>query len=95
MSRGQVPAQQEAAVNPFPTEQLKMLKEIQETMDKRVLGFEEHTKERNEKLSDRFQALGLKQQGSPAGNAGSQKEKSEERDNHATEAGGQDITPPE
>ena len=95
-SEGQVPVQQEAAVSPFPTEQL--LKEIQESIkvsNERSLGLEEQMKEGNKELSDRIQELELKVQRSPVGNAGSQEEKSGKRVNHATEAGGQEITPPE
>ena len=95
-SEGQVPAQQEAAVSPFPTEQL--LKEIQESikvLNEKSLGFEEQLKEGNNKLSGRLQELELKVQRSPVGNGGSPEDKSGERVNHATEAGGQEITPPE
>ena len=52
-------------------------------------------KEETKKISDRLQALRLKVQRSLVGNAGSQEEKSGERDNHATEPGGQELTPPE
>ena len=76
-SESQVPVQQEAAVGPFPTEQL--LKEIQESikvLNERSLGFEEQLKEGNNELSDRLQELELKVQRSPVGNAGSPEDKS-------------------
>ena len=50
-------------------------------------------KEDNKKLSDRLQALELKQQRFTV--TDSQEEKSDERDNHTTEARGIEITPPE
>ena len=91
-SEGKVPAQQEEAeVNqlPLPIAQLReLLKEMKDETIKKL-------KEYNKKLSDCLQALELKQQGSPVGNVGSQEEKYGERDNHATEAGGKEITPPE
>ena len=52
-------------------------------------------KEGSTKLSDRLQALELKVQRCPVRNTGPQEEKSGERDNHATEVGEQEITPPE
>ena len=94
-SEGQVPVQQEAAVSPFLTEQL--LKEIQEAikvLNEKSLGLEQ-MKKGDKGLSVRIQELELKVQRSPVGNAGSQEEKSGKRVNHATEAGGQEITPPE
>ena len=66
----------------------KMLLEIQESIKEQI-------KEGKEKLSDRLQALELKLQRSPVGNADSQEKKSGKRDNHATEAGGQEVTPSE
>ena len=64
-------------------------------MDKKFQGFQEQMNEGNKKFSDRLQELELKVQRSPVGNTGPQEEKSEERDNHATEAGGQEHTSPE
>ena len=89
-SEDQVPSQQEeAAVNPLLIEQLReLLKEMKEETIK-------ESNEDNTKLSDRLQALELKQQRSPVGNAGSHEEKSGKRDNHAPEAGGKETTPPE
>ena len=86
-SAGQVPVQKEAAVSPFSIEQ--MLKEIQDS----IKGLEERMDEGQKKLSDRIEALEPNQR-SPVRNMGPQ-EKSGERDNHATEVGGQEITPPE
>ena len=51
--------------------------------------------ERNKELSDRLQELELKQERSPVGNAGPRENKSDERADRATEAGGHEITPPE
>ena len=60
---------------PFPIEQLREL--LKETKDETIKELKNETK----KLSDRIQALELKQQQtSLAGNAGSQEEKSGERD---------------
>ena len=64
-------------------------------LNRRFLRLEEQMKEGNKALSDRLQELELEQQRSPVGNAGSQEEKSGERDNYATEAWRQEITPPE
>ena len=82
-SEVQVPAQQEAAVNPFPKEQLReLLKEMKDETIKEM-------KEDNKKFSYRLQALELKQQRTPpAGNAGTHGKKSGERADCATEAGG-------
>ena len=89
-SEGKVQAQQEEAeVNsfPFPIEKLREL--LKETKDETIKELKEETK----KLSDRIQALELKQQQiSPSENAGSQG-KFGERDEYATEAGGKEITP--
>ena len=88
-SEGKILAQEEqAAMNPppFSIEQLQEL--LTESM--------KELKEGQKKLSDRIQALELKQQQtSSAGNAGTREEKSGERDKCATEAGVQEIAPPE
>ena len=81
-SEGQVPAKKEAAKSPFSIEQL--FKAMEERTDKKF-----------QELSDRLQELELKHEQSPVGNTGPQEEKSGERDNHATEVGGQETTPPE
>ena len=87
-SEGKVPTQEEeAAVNPPPVSMVQlrdMFKAIQDQMER---GHKE--------LCDRLQELELKVQRSPVGNTGLQEEKSGERDNHATDVGGQEITSPE
>ena len=83
-SEGQVPAQKEVAESPSSMEQLlKAMEKMKESMDKRFL-----------ELSDRIETLEPNQRFSVR-NTGSQDEKSGERDNHVTEVGGQEITPPE
>ena len=84
-SEGQVSTQQEAAVNPSLMDQLREL--LNESM--------KELKEDNNKLSDHLQALELKVQQSLNRNTDSLEQMSCERDNHATEAGRKEITPPE
>ena len=88
-SEGKVPAQEEEATeNPLPSSIEQLLRELL----KEKKGLKEETK----KVNDRLQALELKQQQtSHPGNTGPQEEKSGERDDHATEVGGQEITPHE
>ena len=88
-SEGKVPAQQEEATeNPLPSSIEQLLCEL--------LKENKEVKEETKKIYDRLRALELKQhQTSHAGNTGPQREKSGERDNYATKAGGQEITPPE
>ena len=85
-SEGQVPVQKEAAENSPSIEQL--LKAMEDRL-------KESAKKDNKELSDRLQALELKMERSPAGNTGTQEEKSGEQEDHATEVGGVEITPPE
>ena len=59
-------------------------------MGEKILGLKEEIK----KINDRLQALEKQQQRSLVGNAGL-REKSGERADYATEAGGQEITPSE
>ena len=88
-SEGKVPAQQEEATeNPLPSSIEQLLREL--------LKEHKEVKEKTTKINDRLQALELKQQQiSHRENMGPQEEKSGERGNYATDAGGQEITLPE